>query len=244
MAEYNLPEEYYQSHGYTNLSSGSGPHLGAGANMSYDVAEKSEIISAQPMSVGGKLKCFERTKTTRSLFTWRLNPQTHKFSLVEEKFLGITYGPLIQVPCPKALKNQYDKKPELIDEEKYKECPEKDKYGTEGKEPDAFYADFFKGKTVTLVQRTPTTKGQVDLLEIDGFVYAKLKLEDGEHCYKRSRHIKARLYWTFCPRPEGWHLQEMTYYVNLWGPWQEIPCKEIPKGEITLSSLNENQPKI
>src|SRR5690606_941941 len=84
------------------------------------------------------------------------------------------------------------------------------------------YADFFKGRTVRIVQRTPTTKGRVDLLEIDGFVYARLPLEDGPHCYKRSRHIKARLYWSFCPRPERWYLQEMTYYVNLWGPWQEI----------------------
>src|SRR5690606_27665719 len=115
-------------------SAGSGPHLGADANLSFDIVEKQEIISAQPMSAGGQLKCYERTKITRSQFTWRLNPQTRKFSLVEEKPLGIFYGPLIEIPCPKALKDQYDKTPELIDEEKYKECPEKDNYDTEGKE--------------------------------------------------------------------------------------------------------------
>lgn len=115
MPEVNLPEEYYQANGYTKLSAGSGPHLGADANLSFDIVEKQEIISAQPMSVGGQLKCYERTKITRSQFTWRLNPQTRKFSLVEEKPLGIFYGPLIEIPCPKALKDQYDKTPELID---------------------------------------------------------------------------------------------------------------------------------
>lgn len=240
MAEYNLPEEYYQANGYTKLRSGSGPHLGADANLSFDVVEKTEIISAHPMSVNGQLKCYERTKITRSLFTWRLNPQTRKFSLVSEQILEITYGPLIEVPCPKALIDQYEKKPELIDEDKYEQCPEEDKYGTEGKEPDAFYAEFFKGRTVRVVQRTATVKGNVDLLEIDGFVYASLELEDGKHCYKRARHIKARLYWTLCPRT-GWHLQVMTFYVNLWGPWQEIPCEQIPEDTVVLSSLNENQ---
>ena len=111
-----------------------------------------------------------------SLFTWRLNPQTRKFSLVSEKIIGVTYGPI---------RHSGTRKHERIRNPDRLTC--------------VYYAEFFKGRTVRVVQRTPTTKGQVDLLEIDGFVYARLELEDGQHCYQRARHIKARLYWTHCP---------------------------------------------
>ena len=238
MAKYNQPEEYYQKHGFTKLKSGSGPHLDTSSDRSFDVVEKTELTPAQPIVADGKLTCYQRTKTSRYLFTWKYNKKSRKFSRVSKKLLEITYGPLVETPCPKALIKKFETPPELIDEDKYDPCPEGDPYETKGKEPDDFYNEFFKGRTVRVVQRTATSKGNIDLLDIDGFVYAKVEMESGNRCFRQYRHIKARLYWTFCPRT-GWHLQKMDYYVNLWGPWQEIPCEQIPKGTLTLSSIRD-----
>jgi hypothetical protein len=236
--EYNLPEEYYQQHGFTRLRAGSGPHLGADANLSFDIVEKSEITASQPAVSNGQLKCYQRTKTTKYLFTWRLNPATRKFTLESEKVLEVVYGPLVEVPCPKALTDQFGSAPPLIDEDRYEQCPEGDPFETAGKQPDDFYNEFFAGSTVRVAQRTGTTKGNVDLLEIDGFVYARTDMESGTRCFRRSRHIKARLYWTLCPRT-GWHLHTRDYYVNLWGPWEEIPCGQIPKDTVVLSAVSD-----
>lgn len=239
MSEFNQPEEYYRQEGYTRLRSGSGPHLGADANLSFDIAEKSELTSGQPAVSNGELKCYQRTKTTRVLFAWRLNPTTKKFTLVSSRVLEIVYGPLVEIACAPALVKQFGSAPELINEDAYEQCPEGDPWETKGRQPDAFYRDFFAGRTVRIAQRTGTTKGNIDLLEIDGFVYARTEMESGTRCYKRARHIKARAYWTLCPRT-GWHLQDLKYYVNLWGPWQEIPCEEIPEDEVTLGSISDN----
>lgn len=230
----NLPEEYYQAHGLTKVRSGSGPHLGATSNMSFDIVEKTEFIPGKPKVTNGQLKCYQQSKTIRYSFTWELNPKTHKFSLKSKKMIEVVYGPLVEVACSKALIKYYNQAPPMIDESRYDQCPEDDPYGTDGKQPDEFYNEFFEGDTVKIIQRTGTTKGNVDLLEIDGFVYSRMKMESGIHCFEQARHKKARCYWTFCPET-GWHLQVMDYYVNLWGPWQEIPCGRIPKGVITLS---------
>ena len=233
MSEYNQPEEYYRANGFTRLRAGAGPHLGQDANLSFDLVEKSETVSAQPEAVDGQLKCYQRIKTTLHLFTWRLNPETRKFSKVSDRVTETRYGPLVEVACPKALVEQFGSTPEPIDEEKVDPCPEEDQYGTEGKVPDDFYADLFSDSQVRVAQRTVTAKGQVDLLEVDFFHYAKQKTDSGDRCYARKRHIKTRLHWTLCPGGD-WHLHDMSHYVNLWGPWYEIPCHTIPRDTIIM----------
>lgn len=239
MPEVNLPEEYYQAHGFTRLKAGSGPHLGHDADLSFDVVEKTEIISAQPVVSNGKLTCYQRTKLTRHLFTWRYDPATRKFSLVSDKVINVVYGPLIPVPCPPALKDQFERVPDPVDISRLNPCPDEDTHGTNGRLPDEFYADFFKDRTVRIVQRIETNESQTDFLDVDGFVYAKTEMESGDRCFRRYRHIKARLIWTFCPRTGIWHLQSMDFYVNLWGPWEEIPCHEIPGDTIVLSTISD-----
>ena len=229
MSDYNQPEEYYRQHKITRMKAGAGPHLGADADLSYDLVEKDTTTGSQPVSENGQLKCYQRTKRIRYLFTWRYHSDRRKFTLVSKEVVEIWYGPLVEVKCPPTLANKY-RTPELkpVDEEKLDPCPEKDGYGTEGKEPDDFYRDYFTGMQLRLVQRQVTSRGQNDFIELDSFHYAKVKMDSGERCYRRARHIKAKLYWTLCRETGKWHLHLMDYYVNLWGPWIEIQCHQIP----------------
>jgi hypothetical protein len=226
--EYDLPEDYYRQNGWTRLASGSGPHLGAEAGLSFDIVERTDVIPGQPEAVNGELKCYQRLKTIRRRFIWRLNPATHRFGLVTSEETGVIYGPPTEVPCPPALKQAFKDAPAPIDESGIDVCPDDDPWGTQGLEPDAFYADFFRGETWRIVQRTKTAKGQVDLVERDFLHYGEQRMGENRRCFARRRHVKARLYWTFCPK-DGWHLQDMTFYVNLWGPWREIPCEDVPR---------------
>ncbi len=239
--EFDLPEDYYRQHGWTRLSSGAGPHLGADANLSFDVVERTDVIAGQPEAVDGELKCYQRLKTTRRRFVWRLNPATHRFALVTSEEMGVAYGPPVEVPCPPALKQAFEGLPAPIDESGVDVCPDGDPWGTRGLAPDAFYADFLRGETWRIVQRVATAKGQVDRLERDFLHFSEQRTPQGRRCHARRRHLKVRFYWTFCPS-DGWHLQDMTCYVNLWGPWREIPCREIPR-DANLVPLGDDPPR-